>query len=83
MSDAESRLADLRELREGLKDRMAEASSDQNYAVMGRLLAQVVAEIEELAGADPAAGEGTALSDFARKLAERTGAPSKGRAKSG
>lgn len=83
MSDTESRLADLRELRDGLKGRMETTTSDQNYAVMGRLLVQVVAEIEELAGADPAAGEGTGLSEFERKLAERTGSKAKGRAKSG
>lgn len=70
-----TRLDDLKNLREGLLGRLEECSSDQNYAVLGRLLADVVKQIEEL---DPAtAGEGpkTGLSEFERRMRERESSP--------
>ena len=65
-----SRLSDLEDLRLGLVDRMESCSSDQNYAVLGRLLVDVVRQIEELAGPSEAPRE-TGLSDFERRLRER------------
>jgi len=75
------RIDDLKELRDGLQARMAVCTSDQNYAVMGRLLADVVKQIEEL---DPASrvgpshmGGGGVLLDFKARLnANRTGTDS-------
>jgi len=78
MSD---RLGDLEELREGLRGRMAECQSDQNYAVLGRLLADVVKQIDELGGGEKPAEKETGLSDFERRLQERqAGAAGKGKA---
>lgn len=70
-----ARLEDLQALREGLLARLEECSSDQNYAVLGRLLADVVKQIDELD--PPAAGEGpkTGLSEFERKMRERESSP--------
>ena len=67
-----TRLDDLRTLRDDLVERMAECSSDQNYAVMGRLLIDVLKQLDELD--PPAAGSApvTPLSDFERRLHERT-----------
>ena len=66
-----ARLDDLRTLRDDLVERMAECSSDQNYAVMGRLLIDVLKQLDEL---DPpvAGGSATPLSEFERRLHERT-----------
>ena len=64
-----ARLSDLQELRQGLLDRMAECSSDQNYAVMGRLLVDVAKQIDELSGAGTP--KETGLSDFEKRLRER------------
>ena len=83
MSDVDARLADLRELREGLKSRMEQTASDQNFAVMGRLLVEVLGQIEELAGSAGESSERTGLSEFERKLADRARSTGSGRTKSG
>lgn len=76
-----TRADDLGALRDDLKDRMAACTSDQNFAVMGRLLADVLKQIDELG--DPAAEQReTGLSDFEKRLREReSGAKASGRAK--
>jgi hypothetical protein len=66
-----SRLSDLEELREGLIARMAGAESDQNYAVLGRLLTDVLKQIDELGGGEQEEPKETGLSDFERRLRER------------
>jgi len=73
-----TRIDDLRDLREGLLARMAVCTSDQNYSVMGRLLADTVKQIAELEGVDaPAAGKAVGVVvDFAARLANRAGANS-------
>lgn len=77
-----SRLEDLRELRESLRERMRSCDSDQNFAVMGRLLADVVKQIDEIKPAS--SGEVTGLSEFEKALAERrSGAAGSRRSKSG
>ena len=79
-----ARLDDLRDLRDGLVKRLDDCSRDQNYAVLGRLLADVVKQIDELD--PPAAGDGpkTGLSEFERKMREReSGAKAPRRSKSG
>ena len=65
-----SRLTDLEWERAGLIERMESCASDQNYAVLGRLLVDVIKQIEELAGSveKPKA---TGLSDFEKRLRER------------
>ena len=65
-----ARLDDLLALREGLFARMGGCESDQNYAVMGRLLADVVKQIDELAPVS-ADAPATGLSEFERRLRER------------
>lgn len=77
MSD---RVEDLRVLRDGLVARMETCQSDQNYAVMGRLLKDVVKELDELAGAGGAGASVSALSEFERRLRERTEAEAARRA---
>lgn len=64
-----SRLADLRAIRRGITARMRSCESDQNYAVLGRLLVDVVKQIEELSPATTQ--KVTGLSDFEKRLAER------------
>ena len=66
-----SRLDDLRDLREGTLARMADCSSDQNYAILGRLLADVLKQIDELGGGEQAEPKETGLSDFEKRLRER------------
>jgi len=66
-----ARLDDLRALREGTLARMADCSSDQNYAILGRLLADVLKQIDELGGGEQTAPKETGLSDFEKRLAER------------
>lgn len=65
-----ARLADLEVMRLGLIERMEQCSSDQNYAVLGRLLVDVLKQIEELAGPSQKPKE-TGLSDFEKRLRER------------
>lgn len=65
------RLDDLRALREGTLARMAGCNSDQNYAILGRLLADVLKQIDELGGGEKVAEKETGLSDFEKRLRER------------
>lgn len=79
-----ARLDDLQALREGLLERLEGCSSDQNYAVLGRLLADVVKQIDELDPAAPKEGPKTGLSEFERRMREReSGAKAPRRSKSG
>jgi hypothetical protein len=64
-----SRLTDLEDVRRGIVERMESCQSDQNFAVLGRLLVDVVKQIEELSPA--AEGRETGLSDFEKRLRER------------
>lgn len=70
-----ARLDDLKDLREGLLGRLDECSSDQNYAVLGRLLTDVVKQIEELEPAMAGEGPKTGLSEFERRMRERESSP--------
>ena len=77
-----ARLDDLRDLRADLQSRMAECESDQNFAVMGRLLSDVLKQIDDLDPANaakPAAGQsgsGGVVVDFTSRLAHGAGASS-------
>ena len=66
-----ARLDDLRDLREGTLARMADCASDQNYAILGRLLADVLKQIDELGGGEEVKSKETGLSDFEKRLRER------------
>lgn len=66
-----SRLDDLQELRAGILARLEDCSSDQNYAVLGRLLADVVKQIDELDPQASGASAPTGLSEFERRMRER------------
>jgi len=61
-----SRLTDLETLRSDTIERMGDCSSDQNFAVMGRLLVDVLKQIDELGG-DEVEGAGTALDELASR----------------
>lgn len=65
-----ARLDDLVDLREGLLVRLAGERSGQNYAVLGRLLVDVVKQIDELDPA-PAEPKETTLSEFEKRLRDR------------
>ena len=71
-----ARIDDLRDLREGLLARMDVCESDQNFAVMGRLLADTLKQIAELDGTDKIAAKGGVVVDFAARLAGRAGSNS-------
>ena len=78
-----ARLDDLRNLRSDLLERMAVCKSDQHYGTLGRLLVDVVKQIDELDPAAPADKPRTGLSEFEEKLREReSGAKASRRAKS-
>ena len=78
-----ARLDDLKALREGLLARLEECSSDQNYAVLGRLLADVVKQIDGLDPAKPGDAPRTGLSEFEERMRERqSGTKASRRAKS-
>ena len=78
-----ARLDDLRNLRSDLLERMAACKSDQNYGTLGRLLVDVVKQIDELDPAASADKPRTGLSEFEEKLREReSGAKTSRRAKS-
>lgn len=66
-----SRLKALRALRDSLAARLERCTSDQNFAVMSRVLADVLVQIDELGGGVAPAKEETALDEFSRRLAER------------
>lgn len=71
MSDSH-RLEDLRSLRDDLRSRMADAESDQNFAVMGRLLVDVLKQIDEAAGS-AGGGKGKVGDELAARRARATG----------
>ena len=60
------RLEDLQALRADLKARLETCESDQNFAVMGRLLTDVVKQIEEIEKAVPSQ-KGTVLDELAKR----------------
>lgn len=66
---ASTRRDDLRALRDDLQARMAIADSDQNFAVMGRLLVDVLKQLDESADSGPK--EGSVLSEFQQRLKDR------------
>lgn len=68
-----ARLDDLTALRDDLQARMGACTSDQNFAVMGRLLVDVVKQIDELGGGQKP--KETGLSDFEKRLRERESGP--------
>lgn len=68
---SKSRLTHLRQMVAGAEQRMASPScSDQNFAVLGRMRAEFLAQIEDLGGGASATKE-TGLSDFEKRLRER------------
>ena len=66
-----ARLDDLEQMRSDLSNRMSVCESDQNFSVMGRLLTDVLKQIDELGGGEKAAEKETGLSDFEKRLRER------------
>lgn len=62
---------DLEAMRDELKRRMAVCQSDQNYVIMGRLLADVLKQIDEPNGAATSDRKETGLSDFEKRLRDR------------
>ena len=85
MSGEKSRVDHLREMVAGAEERMLDPGcSDQNFAVLGRLRRDLLAELDELDPPNEDDKPRTGLSEFERRLAERdAGAKGKGRAKSG
>jgi hypothetical protein len=63
---AGTRLEALVALRDDLAARLEACSSDQNYATMGRLMADVLAQIDAVRAAKPES-EGTALDELASR----------------
>lgn len=66
-----ARLDDLRTLREDTVARMVQCQSDQNFAILGRLLVDVVKQIDELEGGEKGEPKETGLSDFEKRLRAR------------
>ena len=76
-----SRVDHLRDMVNDLQARMAVCDSDQNFAVMGRLRADLLKQIDE-AGGEQKPKE-TGLSDFEKRLRDRqAGAKTSRRAQS-
>ncbi len=68
-----SRIDQLSTLRDDLKERMVEAS-DRDFTAMGRLLRDVLADLDDLAESKPEQ-KGTALDELrARRTARQPGA---------
>ena len=65
------RLAELEAVAEDTKSRMAECSSDQNFTILGRLLVDVLKQIDELGGGAKSEPKETGLSDFEKRLRDR------------
>jgi hypothetical protein len=65
-----SRLTELAAIRDGLRSRMSACTSDQNYAVMCRLLVDVLRQIDEMAPAKTKT-KATGLSEFEKRLRDR------------
>ena len=80
-----SRLDHLQAMVAGAEERMLdEKCTDQNFAVLGRMRADFLKQIEELGGGEQAKPKETGLSDFEKRLREReSGAKAPRRAKSG
>ena len=78
-----TRLDHLRAMVAGAEERMlSDTCTDQNFAVLGRMRADFLAQIADLGGESKPAKE-TGLSDFEKRLAARdTGAKAPRRAKS-
>ena len=75
MSDKRSRLDHLREMVAGAEERMlSETCTDQNFAVLGRMRADFLAQIADLGGEQKPTKE-TGLSDFEKRLAARESSP--------
>ena len=70
-----TRLDHLDAMRSDLQARMSVCESDQNFAVMGRLLTDVLKQIDELGGGEKPATKKTGLSDFEKRLADRESGP--------
>lgn len=64
-------ITDLRQMRTGLKRRMKTTTSDQNYAVLGRLLLEVNDRLKDAETTATVETERTGLSEFERRLRER------------
>lgn len=78
-----ARLDDLRNTRQGLIERMASCDSDQNYATLGRLLVDVVKQIDELDPTSALPTQETDVDEFTKRLnGRRSGAAASGRAAS-
>lgn len=76
-----TRLSDLEWERAGILARMEACESDQNYASLGRLLLDVLKQIDELSAGGQS--KETGLSDFEKRLREReSGAKGSRRSKS-
>ena len=65
------RLEELLAVAEDTKARMAECSSDQNFTILGRLLVDVMKQVDELGGGTKAEPKETGLSDFEKRLRDR------------
>ena len=78
-----TRLEHLTEMVDGLQRRMDACDSDQNYAVMARVLNDVLVQIDELGGGAQAEPKETGLSDFEKRLRARESTSAPRRAKSG
>lgn len=71
MSDDRSRLEHLREMVAGAEIRMlSDSCTDQNFAVLGRMRSDFLAQIADLGG-ETAPKKETGLSDFEKRLRER------------
>lgn len=69
---AESRLEHLREMVAGAEERMLSGGcTDQNFAVLGRLRRDLLAEIDQLDPPAEANRPKSGLTEFERRLAER------------
>ena len=67
-----TRLEHLQAMVAGAEERMlATSCTDQNFAVLGRMRADFLKQIEELGGGELAKPKETGLSDFEKRLAER------------
>lgn len=68
----ETRLEHLREMVAGAEERMLSAGcSDQNFAVLGRLRRDLLAEIDQLDPPAEVQRPKSGLTEFERRLAER------------
>ena len=67
-----TRLEHLQAMVAGAEERvLATSCTDQNFAVLGRMRADFLKQIEELGGGELTKPKETGLSDFEKRLAER------------